>query len=229
MKLKKSHLLFASIIFAFLINSCCPKGGKSLRHQDGPPIRLQTKIWPSTADNLVFPEDTLKLRKTGICMSGGGTRAMVCAIGQLKALWDMGALDDVGYLSCVSGGSWASVPFTYYSKGAANDSELLGTIVPPEKLTIDNMRGFTPGFLGQAANCPLFDVMFDNLGKYAEDDIWIQGVSECYMEPFGLYAQNAPKYFSYDSTTVAQICRRNPILSPTDFITVHDRWQCCCH
>ena len=83
------------------------------------------------------------------------------------------------------------------------------------------MDGFTPGFLGAAANCPLFDVMLDNLGEYAEDEVWIQGVSQCYMEPFGLYDQDALKYFSYDSSTVADICNRNPSLSPTDFITVH--------
>ena len=116
--MKNAGKLFVVGIFvAFLFHACCPKGSKSLKNLEGPPKKINTKIWASTADNLAFPEDALNLRKTGICMSGGGTRAMVCAIGQLKGLWDIGVLDDVGYLSCVSGGSWASVPFTYNQNG----------------------------------------------------------------------------------------------------------------
>lgn len=221
--MKRVGKYFVGFLIAFLFSSCCPKITKDLKKLDGPPLKINTLIWPSNADHLNFPEDGLNLTKTGICMSGGGTRAMVCAIGQLKALREIGVLDEVGYLSCVSGGSWASVPFTYYSTGAANDDELLGTIIPPKNLRLAEMDSFTTGFMGAAASCPLLDIMLENLGKYPADDVWIQGVSECYMQPFGLYDQNAPKYFSYDATTVADICQRNPNLSPNDFITVHNR------
>ncbi len=95
-------------------------------------------------------------------MSGGGTRAMVCATGQLQALRKIGVLDSVGYvgyLSCVSGGSWASVPFTYYNAGAANDDELLGKIIMPKELRLNGMRTLAPEFLAGAANCSLLDTL----------------------------------------------------------------------
>jgi len=218
-----SLLYFFGILVAILFYTCCPKSVKTLKYLEGAPKPITTKIWSSSNDNLVFPEDNLNLKKTGICMSGGGSRAMVCAIGQLKGLWDIGVLDSVGYLSCVSGGSWASVPFTYNQDGAS-DNVLLGTIVKPlSNLSLSSMSTLEKGFLGTAANCPLFDVMLGNLGKYAEDDVWIQGVSECYMQPFGLYDQDSPKYFSFNDSTVADICKRNPHLSPTDFITVRNK------
>jgi hypothetical protein len=185
---------------------------------------VEAQIWTSSPTQLIFPEDELNIRKTGICMSGGGTRAMVCATGQLQALRKIGVLDTVGYLSCVSGGSWASVPFTYYNAGAANDDELLGTIIKPKDLRCKTMKRLAPEFLAGAANCALLDKMICNLGSYAYDDIWIQGVSECYMQKYGLYHPNNPKYFSYKKETVKDIIYRNPgKFSQQDFVTVHNQ------
>src|SRR5215468_2178099 len=49
----------------------------------------------------------------GIAFSGGGTRAATATVGALRGLRQNGWLDRVQYLTAVSGGSWASVPFTY--------------------------------------------------------------------------------------------------------------------
>ena len=182
---------------------------------------LNVRAWPSSFKDMNFPEDSLNLKKTGICMSGGGTRAMVAAVGQLKGLAHLGLLDEVGYISCVSGGSWASVPFTYYTKGATDDDQLLGTIIPPEKLTLAGMKTFTPGFLAAAAHADLGATLLRELGKVPSDELWIQGVRESYMQPFGVYDPTASKkYFSLDSATIREICARNPTLKMSDFLLV---------
>jgi hypothetical protein len=182
---------------------------------------LNVRAWPSSLKDMNFPEDKLNLKKTGICLSGGGTRAMVCAVGQLRGLSRLGLLDEVGYISCVSGGSWASVPFTYYTKGAVNDEQLLGTIIAPNELTLDGMKTFTPGFLAAAAHADLGATLLRQAPIVSPDELWIQGIRECYMQPFGIYDSIAPKkYFSLDATTVREICARNPTLEMRDFFLV---------
>jgi hypothetical protein len=49
----------------------------------------------------------------GVAFSGGGTRSATMALGQLRGLRKIGVLDQVRYVSAVSGGAWASVPFVY--------------------------------------------------------------------------------------------------------------------
>src|SRR5690349_9818732 len=62
-----------------------------------------------------FPEtDALQGRPSlGIAFSGGGTRSATMSMGQLRGLQRLGILEKVTYISAVSGGSWASVPFVY--------------------------------------------------------------------------------------------------------------------
>ncbi|MDG1333000.1 MAG: patatin-like phospholipase family protein [Crocinitomicaceae bacterium] len=183
---------------------------------------LDVKAWPSEKGSMNFPEDELNLKKTGICMSGGGTRAMVCAVGQLRGLVKLGILDNVGYISCVSGGSWASVPFTYYTEGAVDDEQLLGTIIPPGDLTLKGMKTLEPGFLAGAANAPLLGNMLRDIGSTPADRLWIRGVSQSYMQRYGLFKDGAPKYFSHTWATVRDICSRNPSLKPDDFVVVRN-------
>lgn len=57
----------------------------------------------------------------GICFSGGGTRAMSCALGQIAALTTLPdpadstkkLMDRVTIISSVSGGTWGSLPYIY--------------------------------------------------------------------------------------------------------------------
>ena len=49
----------------------------------------------------------------GVAFSGGGTRSATMALGQLRGLRKIGVLDKVRYVSGISGGAWAAVPFVY--------------------------------------------------------------------------------------------------------------------
>ena len=44
---------------------------------------------------------------------------MVATLGQLRGLAMLGLLDQIGYLSCVSGSAWAVTPFVYAADGVA--------------------------------------------------------------------------------------------------------------
>jgi hypothetical protein len=70
----------------------------------------------------------------GVCLSGGGSRALTAGMGQLRALKQMtvnGAslLGQVRALSTVSGGSWLGVPFTFLPPSAASDDAYLGPYI----------------------------------------------------------------------------------------------------
>jgi hypothetical protein len=62
-----------------------------------------------------FPETDLLADgpSLGVAFSGGGTRAATMALGQLRGLRRIGVLDQVRYVSAISGGAWAAVPFVY--------------------------------------------------------------------------------------------------------------------
>ncbi|WP_046758885.1 patatin-like phospholipase family protein [Kordia jejudonensis] len=187
--------------------------------------------WSSAETPQEFPEAKLNLPKTGVCFSGGGTRAMNCAIGQMKGLEEIGLWDDVGYISAVSGGSWASTIFTYYQDGAANDKELLGTIMPPNEITLKNLQQMPKGFMGEVITKNLMDDLFERLGAdlitheilQKMDFIWIDGIGHTYLKPFGLYDPENPKYFTLNTTTRDDILARNNKLNASDFIMVHSQ------
>ena len=97
-------------------------------------------FWNSTTDDPTIPErarlEAQDKRDLGVAFSGGGTRSASATIGQLRALDRNGWLARVRYVTAVSGGSWAAVPFTYYPGGL---TELLGADGPLDPATIEKV------------------------------------------------------------------------------------------
>ena len=198
--------------------------------------KATTYVYKSKKETLVFPEDNLNIRSTGVCFSGGGTRAMNCAAGQMKALDSLGIWPHVGYISSVSGGTWASSVFTYYrptSKGPKNDLELLGTPMGAKNLTLEYLKKTIPeqrmiyavtrDLSGRILKLLLEDDA--SLGFLEKpQDIWIDAVGETYLKPFGLYG-GGKRYFSLNKKSMNDIIQRNPKLKLTsdDFYLVHDQ------
>ena len=88
----------------------------------------------------------------GICFSGGGSRAMAAAMGQLQALEQMSSgstslLDQVTAMSTVSGGGWIGIPFTYLPS-SFTDAQFLGTYTAPASLTEDILGASGSGWIG---------------------------------------------------------------------------------
>ena len=75
-----------------------------------------------------FPENQLTPalpgQDVGVAFSGGGTRAASAALGQMRGLVRNRWMPRVKYMTAVSGGSWAAVPFTYYAD--EDTTKLLG-------------------------------------------------------------------------------------------------------
>ncbi len=129
-KPRRRRAAFMTITLSAVVALIAPAG--CLEPIPGPvtpssPEVLHARLWVSQGKVYTFPEQAHGTQPTtGVCLSGGGTRALSAGMGQLRALDQLGLLENTQYLSCVSGGAWLGTAFTYYERGAKNDAEFLG-------------------------------------------------------------------------------------------------------
>ncbi len=188
-----------------------------------PRPRVEARVWLSNKKDYPFPDrkpgSDSPPPSTGVCFSGGGTRALSAAMGQLRGLRQLNLIDKIGYISSVSGGSWASTVFTYYSAGAQNDEQLLGPITGPADITWRSLDKLPKRCLGHTAPTDFKRLLL----KYALDkdvddkEVWIRAVGKAFLNPFGLYARRKRHFFSLDSQSVGEIIRYNPALAKQTF------------
>ena len=164
----------------------------------------------------------------GVAFSGGGSRAYAAAMGQMRALHELGLLSRTDYISSVSGGSWASTVLTYTDTPLA---ELLGPGVPPKDITLAALRSpFPQGHMGNGVSSNsgpssfYQDLMPYSIAKLlslqgvsAQADAslkgwilsspsraWLDTIGTTILAKFGLYAEDTiSSTFTWNSTTEA--------------------------
>ncbi len=186
-------------------------------------------------DHFVNPPPTPG--RVGVCLSGGGSRAMTAGMGQLRALKYLqlngkSLLDQTRALSTVSGGSWMGQTFTYLS-GTTTDDALLnryvddpGRLVPgstPGHSQAETLNELPEGNLG----CTIGSRMFSPVGlaacafllwkflKVPSDMLWQTLVGTNILKPYGLYTPSKDKapdsLFSFDQDTLQRdVLQPNP-------------------
>lgn len=176
-------------------------------------------------------------KAVGLCLSGGGSRALSCAMGQLRALRLLGKLDQVFAISSVSGGTWANSLFTYLPESISDDDFLGEPVLDPAKLTLligphrlDHLPphnlGWVPTRLGFFSNLDSILTLKERYG-YPNNELWQGLIGEQVLKPFGLWQPDAsgfdPRHFTWTATSLHEpggILSRNPGLSASDFICV---------
>ncbi len=194
--------------------------GNRLKH-------VTCRVWSSTGNAFTFPEvssdnherqDLLARQNTGVCLSGGGTRSACCSIGQLRGLHALGLLRKTRYLSCVSGGSWAAVPFTYLP-GDWNDETLLGMVTAPENLSEDHLKDLDRNsFLYAVADSVIIDDFLKNAARFAGDETYARALGDIFLNRFGL--DSLKRFFGFNASTLDSTLARNPDARRSDFYTV---------
>ncbi len=167
----------------------------------------------------------------GVCLSGGGSRALTAGIGELQALNYLtyngsSMLSQIKALSTVSGGSWLGVPFEFLPAGGPADSAFLGSynnsIGSATKASLEQLSAENAAF-------PITDPMFAPVLLAVQaavlyavfnvpaDMLWQTIIGLNLLAPRGLYvpgSQMAPSdFFSYDSQTRTAITSANSSLS----------------
>ncbi len=164
----------------------------------------------------------------GVCISGGGSRSLSAAMGELRGLAAVGVLPRIGWLSTVSGGTWAGTLFNWAPENLS-DAVLLGPLeLDPARLrwgsggAADDLARLDPHALGAAATrLGLEEMLAKAIELYyrgvAASELWPRAIGELVLAPFGL-GDSPQRYFSWTPAWLErQILADNPRLSPSDF------------
>jgi hypothetical protein len=123
-----------SVRLAVVVLGCAVLAAAAVSAQTPCASCVEARFWEisPTFWNTTTPEETperaqlvtLRTVDLGIAFSGGGTRSASATLGQLRGLEQNGWLSRVRYMTAVSGGSWAAVPYAYSRN--ASLAELFG-------------------------------------------------------------------------------------------------------
>ncbi|MEM8960789.1 MAG: hypothetical protein AAGD38_04860 [Acidobacteriota bacterium] len=208
--------------------------------------RYKAKLYPSgfedggswRTNRLLERDDTPG--DVGICLSGGGSRALCQAMGQVRALAHLKAnnkslLSQTKAMASSSGGSWLSVPFTYLGNNTSDDAFLNGFVADPSRLvasktaghtaeeTLDHLpegnicRGVTEHFsLPELA----LKALWLHLDGTPADLLWQTLMERHFLTPYGLGApghDHPISLFSWDRATLERdVTGPNPELDAVD-------------
>ncbi|MEM6272090.1 MAG: hypothetical protein AAF998_21820 [Bacteroidota bacterium] len=201
-------------------------------------ITINGKLYPTTGDRRlrisdfhpVPPEETPG--NVGICFSGGGSVALVSALGQMRALNELGLLEKAKAISSISGGSWATVPFCYLPESISDETFLGKFIANPQDLTLENLGAIPDQYLGSAVAAKEMNFLklsgealrLINKKRVLSARVWAVLVGRHILKPFGLYADNngsplrrVPTSFTYSEKEVREIKTENPTLKNVEF------------
>src|SRR6185295_7188461 len=175
----------------------------------------------------------------GICLSGGGSRALSAAMGELRALSYLqldgqSLLSQTKALSTVSGGSWFGMTFTFLP-AATSDAAYLNDYVPdPGRLVPTATTGYSQAEtldelpkdnIGNSVSTELFSVpalaveafLLYKILHTPLDFLWQALIGGHILAPYGLY--NPARHglpdslFSWDQKTLqSQVTGPNPAL-----------------
>jgi len=194
-----------------------------------------TKLFPLPDERVPAGREDAKL--VGVAISGGGSRSLSAAMGQLRALRHLGHLDDVLFISSVSGGTWASAAFTYLPAEFDDDDFLGLPVLDPGKLTVDqhpgepneqaldflppHNLGVVPTRLGFLSDLELIRHLKDKY-HYADDVLWQGIIGERIFQLWNLWnvgSDGLPlqSYSFGESYLASNVLADNPQLSASDF------------
>jgi len=186
------------------------KKGRTLKTQR----KKQAATTPFNAEFFPLPwgsayshEHSLKARSSaanfvGVCFSGGGSRALSAAMGQLRGLKYLNLLEDVFFISSVSGGTWASATYTYLPPQYDDDDFLGLVVVNPGNLTYWNWNPQHPEYAldylspNNLGRVPPTLGLFNDLNailslkdkyNYANNELWQGLVGTLILRRWGLW------------------------------------------
>lgn len=195
---------------------------------------------PLAVEQLVPRTDTPG--NVAVCLSGGGSRALVAGMGQLRALSYLqlngkSLLGQTKALSTVSGGSWVGVTWEYVSAGTSDDDFLNQYVPNPGDLVPTSDGSSSPaeildqlpsGNLGNSIATELFSVpaiaieayLLHKFLKVPIDYLWQALIGLHILDPYGLanldmaHDLQPTSLFSWDAATLAaEVTGPNPSLA----------------
>lgn len=204
----------------------------------GSPATLDATLFPMPSATATYPErDAIPANFgppwVGVCISGGGSRSLSAAMGELRALDALGLLSKVTWLSTVSGGTWAGTLFNW-APATISDAKLLGPLeLNQQNLRWDsgtaknNLAKLDQHAIGSAATrVGITEMLAEAMELYAEgvpvEELWPRAIGELILAPFGL-GDKPSRYFTWTPWWLSHtILAHNRGLTTDDFFTTRD-------
>ncbi len=184
-----------------------PRIVKTQRKKEVTATPFTAEFFPLPWGSAYSHEHSLKARSSGanfvgVCFSGGGSRALSAAMGQLRGLKYLNLLEDVFFISSVSGGTWASAAYTYLPLQYDDDDFLGLVVVDPRNLTLWNWNPQHPEYAldylspNNLGRVPPSLGIFNDLNailslrdkyNYANDQLWQGLVGSLILKRWGLW------------------------------------------
>jgi hypothetical protein len=187
---------------------------------------------PPLTINQFFAEPAVTPGNVGVCLSGGGSRALTAGMGQLQSLAYLTVngvplLSQVKALSTVSGGSWLGVPFEFLRASGASDTMYLGTFNPNQpSLTADQLAQLPAGNAGVPITSDFFlpellaleAVLLYEFLKVPPSMLWQTVIALNILKDHGLFSPGhdfePTDLFSYDAQSLQRdVTGPNPALT----------------
>lgn len=163
----------------------------------------------------------------GIAFSGGGTRAAPATLGQLRALYKLGIYQKADYISVVSGGGWAAVPFVYRPKNVGV-GDFFDEYVEPKDIKAGFLQCNKKDTLADAISNAKFSFFKNNIyysGLVGRgDEVYARYLGNIFLKPFNLKKGFKSKFFTWtEDYWEKNIHDNNKGLTKDDFNFVHDK------
>lgn len=204
-----------------------------------PTETVVTKVWKapeetSTVESGPFPERNLhsvmSKRNIGIAVSGGGSRSATCFSGQLRALHHIGVLDEIRYISAVSGGAWAATPYVFYGASTNSSSvpldRFLGDLRMPMEIRVSDIPDsykingeYPPPTLASLNSRAHITARMLNILAIRGDENFAHALNHIYLKRIGLGDRH--RFFTHDDETYNGLKEKNSHLKPEDFYVAH--------
>ena len=171
----------------------------------------------------------------GIALNGGGSRALCCSWGYLRALHHMGILNKAAYISGVSGSGWGLVHLSYSPVPLDEVLTMQRLPSPPESIPDYKADGQVRadldvmpwGRLGASSWVGVGDASFLNLGRLVNVidgfllkvlppyNFWTWMIGKIFLEPNGI---DPSKVTASDEAAVKRAMAADARLKADDFI-----------
>lgn len=179
---------------------------------------VKTKIIAGDAPDFRYPEAQLapvaQKQNWGLAFSGGGTRSATLTLGQLRALRQIGILDQFRYCSSVSGGTWGVTPFIFLDP-SISDEQFLGSYKAPQDISLDDLSADDPKSMASAiSRSKIVKSAFSNMLE--GDELFSKIVGDIFLKPFLI---NENLFFTFNDETLQRILTENTNLTHNDFYT----------
>lgn len=202
----------------------------------------QAFVWPTVVNqnsmDIAFPElcqneflpAPVNTEQVSIAYSGGGTRAYAAAIGQTRALNQMGYKNKAQFVSTSSGGAWLYGAYSHAQPSIDADTLTGVSCGPPETITLQKIASANKSnkfYLGHGATDTKIllyaaEALLDN--RVSLDQLWNYAIGKMFLQPYGL---DTPRPIALNKKHAESLSSRNKFeLAPLYAMDGMPFWLC---